>query len=456
VNAKGDSGGAKRLGGIAGVALRCQPDARLTALSRDGYGEAFEEIARRYGPALTAFAGSIVPAHRAEDVVQEALVKAHRSLPGTDPNLNLRPWLYTIARNTALNDLRNERSHERLDENWDGVPQPPEVAARRAELAFLFERIKDLPPQQREALVKRELEGRGHDEIASILGSTPGAVRGLIFRARAALRDGLGLLIPTPLVRALLAGAPWQSEAVGTGIGGAAAGLTAGGAAMKAGGALVAGVIAVGSGIALHEGGDAHHPRHARGGESIAHSPSAAKADKLSVARSGAGLSLSADTSGRDPRGRSGPGSGAIEDAIPDGISPGAESGSGGSGSGTISSGEHGGDGSGSGSGTSAEGHSGPGGGSGDDDGSSTGTRSGPSGGGSGSSGGGSGPSDADSTSGSGGGVSGSSGSGGGGSTGSAGGSGSGSASSGEIAMSAETTDSTTSHEGPDSVSPSD
>jgi RNA polymerase sigma factor (sigma-70 family) len=140
VNAKGDSGGAKRLGGIAGVALRCQPDARLTALSRDGYGEAFEEIARRYGPALTAFAGSIVPAHRAEDVVQEALVKAHRSLPGTDPNLNLRPWLYTIARNTALNDLRNERSHERLDENWDGVPQPPEVAARRAELAFLFER----------------------------------------------------------------------------------------------------------------------------------------------------------------------------------------------------------------------------------------------------------------------------------------------------------------------------
>ena len=51
----------------------------------------------------------IVPVHRAEDVAQDALVKAYRSLPRADEDLNLRPWLYTIVRNTALNDLRDER-----------------------------------------------------------------------------------------------------------------------------------------------------------------------------------------------------------------------------------------------------------------------------------------------------------------------------------------------------------
>jgi RNA polymerase sigma factor (sigma-70 family) len=245
--------------GLAGVVLRCQPDSRLAALVRAGYGEAFEEIARRYGHSLTAFAGSIVPAHRAEDVVQEALVKAYRSLPKADPNLNLRPWLYTIVRNTALNDLRDERSHERLDENWDGVPQPPEVAARRAELAVLFERIKGLPPQQREALVERELEGRSHEEIATAIGTTPGAVRALIFRARSALRDGAGLLIPVPVLRALMEAGPVETASGGAGLGGAAT-LTAGGGgvALKAGSAVVVGVLAIGSGIALHDRNHSH------------------------------------------------------------------------------------------------------------------------------------------------------------------------------------------------------
>ena len=61
------------------------------------------------------------------------------------------------------------------------------------------------------------------------MGATPGAVRGLICRARAALRDGAGMLIPMPALRALLDAGPMQAESAGLGIGGAAAGLTAGG-----------------------------------------------------------------------------------------------------------------------------------------------------------------------------------------------------------------------------------
>jgi RNA polymerase sigma factor (sigma-70 family) len=240
-------------GPLARVALRCQPDARLVLLAREGSDAAFEEIVRRYRAPLVAFAGGIVSTHRAEDVVQEVLVKAHAALPATDGVLKLKPWLYTIVRNRALNDLRDERAHEQLDESIDGVPQPPEIAARREELGQMVARVRALPEAQRKALVQRELEGRSHQEIATAMGATPGAVRALIFRARTTLRDGVGVLIPIPLLRALLSGT-LQTDAGGAGLG--AAGLTAGGGgiALKTGGALAVGALAIGSGLVLHHG----------------------------------------------------------------------------------------------------------------------------------------------------------------------------------------------------------
>jgi RNA polymerase sigma factor (sigma-70 family) len=237
---------------LAGLALRCQSDSRLVELAREGQTRAFEEIVRRYREPLVSFAGAIVPADRAEDVVQEALTKAHAALVASEAEVKLKPWLYTIVRNRALNDLRDEQSHEHLDESFDGVPQPPEVAASRAQ-------VNDLPPAQRDALVQRELEGRSHREIGVALGVSPGAVRGLIFRARTALRDGTGMLIPMPALRALLDPGPLGAETTGTGIGGAAVGLTAGGGggvAAKAGATLAIAVVAISSGAAVHNRGD--------------------------------------------------------------------------------------------------------------------------------------------------------------------------------------------------------
>jgi RNA polymerase sigma factor (sigma-70 family) len=252
---------------LAGLALRCQPDSRLVALSRQGHERAFEEIVRRYRRALVSFAGAIVPAHRAEDVVQESLAKAHAALAAGDAEIQLKPWLYTIVRNGAFNDLRDEPVHEHLDESFDGVPQPPELAARREELAGLLAEVKALPPAQREALIKRELEGRSHEEIAAALGASPGAVRALIFRARTALRDAAGMLIPMPALRALLEAGPLRAEATGAGVGGAAMGLTAGGGGgivVKGGAALALAVLALGSGIILHGGGrDSQGPARA-------------------------------------------------------------------------------------------------------------------------------------------------------------------------------------------------
>ncbi len=312
---------------LAGLALRCQSDARLVSLCREGHVRAFEEIVRRYRPQLVSFAGAIVPAHRAEDVVQEALTKAHSSLATSDGEMKLKPWLYRIVRNRALNDLRDEPRHQRLDEDFDGVPQPPEVAARRAELAGVVAGVKSLPAAQREALLRRELEGRSHQEIAAAIGVTPGAVRGLIFRARSALREGASVLIPLPVVRALLGAGPLTTEATGAGVGvgGAAAGLTAGGGggiAIKAGTALLVAGLAVGSGVALHDHGDKQREATAAmvaRGDGSPTTRSHAESGHGAVNGSGPSGRSEADQSGRGPNsggnssgpgGSSGPGSG--------------------------------------------------------------------------------------------------------------------------------------------------
>ena len=108
-----------------GPALRAQPDRRLVTLVRDGYETAFEEIVRRYGKPLDRYAAAIVGA-RAEDVTQDAFSKALLALRGADEEIELRPWLYRIVRNTALNDLRDRppRAAE-LAEAIDGGRSPP-------------------------------------------------------------------------------------------------------------------------------------------------------------------------------------------------------------------------------------------------------------------------------------------------------------------------------------------
>jgi RNA polymerase sigma factor (sigma-70 family) len=365
---------------LATAAIRSQPDSRLVSLVREGHDLAFEEIVRRYRPPLVAFAGAIVPRDGAEDVVQEALTKAHGALGRDQAEINLRPWLYTIVRNRALNALRDQPVHDHLDENFDGVPQPPHVAARREELAALIAAVQSLPGPQREAILKRELEGRSHDEIAASLDTTPGAVRGLIYRARTALRDGIGVLIPLPVIRAVLGSGLVGSDAAGAG-GAAAAGLAAGGGgvAMKAGATLGVAVVAVGSGIAIEH-------RSSRSDETQAAARSGALTAGPGSARAGGGhLQLEAYN------GRGGPGSGSDgSGGVGDNSGPSSSSGPGsGGGSGHGSSGEGSASGSsGSGSGdsgsSSGSGSSGSGsGGSGSGDGSST-SDSGSSGSGSG------------------------------------------------------------------------
>jgi len=233
------------------VLIRTQPDRRLAELAIEGSEAAFEEIVRRYRPGLVSFAGRIASRDSADDVVQDSMVKAHAALRRGDEPESVRAWLFTIVRNTALNSRRDQRLHQELDDSYDGVEQPPEALERRHRIRDLLQALASLPAAQRDAIVQRELEGKGHDEIARSLRVSPGAVRQLIFRARSALRAGAGVVLPMQALRAtILSGAADP--------GGSSAGL--GMAAKLGAGALVAtGALMAGTGAVKHEVGPGHH-----------------------------------------------------------------------------------------------------------------------------------------------------------------------------------------------------
>lgn len=218
-----------------------QSDERLSKLFTRGVDPAFDELVRRYRGPLTVFAGGIVGRDRAEDVVQESLVKAHRSM-ATDEITEPKAWLYRVVRNTALNEIRDGAKHDHA-ELTDRAPgrtadQAAEEAERREELAMLISALAELPESQRNALVGRELGGYSHDELAEKLGVSRGATKQLIFRARTGLRNALGALMPMPLIVWLASDVTGTFLASGTGTAAAAgAAGVAGGAGGAAGGA---------------------------------------------------------------------------------------------------------------------------------------------------------------------------------------------------------------------------
>ncbi len=237
---------------IARRALAAQSDERLVRLLREGHEPAFEEIVRRYRSPLVAFATAIVSHTRAEDVVQASLEKAHRALLADSREVALKPWLFTIVRNGALNTIRAEPRAEELVAATSTVPGPSELAEQREDLDRLVEAIIALPAAQRDALVKRELEGEGHGEIAAQLGTSATAVRGLIFRARTSLRDALGAVVPLPVLRLLLTEGP--TVAGGAAAGGGVSAAVLGGAGAKGGTVIAAAIVALGTGIAVDHG----------------------------------------------------------------------------------------------------------------------------------------------------------------------------------------------------------
>jgi RNA polymerase sigma factor (sigma-70 family) len=166
-------------------------DDRLVARVRAGDDAAFEAIYDRYYRGLLAFCRHMLGSrHEAEDALQHSFAAAYRALRGGDGEIELRPWLYTIARNRCLTALRTNRQEvdvSALDANARSFDGLPAEVQRRVELQELVEDLQRLPDDQRGALVLFELGDHSHREIAEVLGVRSEKVKALVFQAREGL-----------------------------------------------------------------------------------------------------------------------------------------------------------------------------------------------------------------------------------------------------------------------------
>ena len=161
--------------------LPLHPDTDLVARVRKGDDDAFAVIVGRYQDRLLAFARRLLhgTGYDAEDVVQDAFIRAYNALRATDNEMHLRPWLYMIVRNRAMDDLRRPaRVAAELDDVEHFAPAASfdhDPAARAAEREMLREVVAEmqrLPERQRLALVMRELDGATHVEMSERLGTS--------------------------------------------------------------------------------------------------------------------------------------------------------------------------------------------------------------------------------------------------------------------------------------------
>src|ERR687896_252317 len=229
------------------VLLRTQSDARLVALASVGHDRAFEAIVERYRRPLLRACRLILPEARAEDALQLALVSAWTALRRGDEVHELRPWLYRIVRNTALNQLRaSGYDLDELVETLAAAENPQEEVERRALVHRTLAAVAALPDRQRDALLRTAIEGQGQDEVARDLGLTNTAVRQLVHRARTSVRMAATALMPFPLAT-WLATAGTRGEPMGQRI----AELVAAGAAGGSAWAAKAGTVAVLAGSAV-------------------------------------------------------------------------------------------------------------------------------------------------------------------------------------------------------------
>src|SRR5215208_617652 len=166
-------------------------DERLVAGVRAGDERAFEAIFDRYHAQLLAFCRHMLgSAHEAEDALQHVFLAAHQHLRANQRTIQLKPWLYAIARNRCLDVLRARREAVALDDMHEPATDGLALAAeidRREDLKDLLADLGRLPEEQRAALVLAELGDLSHEEIAVALGVRTAKVKALIFQAREAL-----------------------------------------------------------------------------------------------------------------------------------------------------------------------------------------------------------------------------------------------------------------------------
>ncbi len=165
-------------------------DDRLARRAVGGDKRAFEAIFSRYHQSLYRFCLAMVSNPQdAQDALQNTMVKAMRALPGEERRIELKPWLYRIARNESIETLRRRHESDELESEQAAVVGVAETAEARERLRTLLADLEQLPERQRAALVMRELSGLEFAEIGAAFGSSAAVARQTLYEARLSLRQ---------------------------------------------------------------------------------------------------------------------------------------------------------------------------------------------------------------------------------------------------------------------------
>lgn len=177
--------------GFNATLLRLRSDDQLLALFRAGNDEAYRVIHDRYRQRLFAYMRQMLAGSRpdAEDALQDVFLRAYGALRADDRPIALRAWLYRVAHNRCIDQLRRPApaSADVYDVTRAPLTDPLEEAERREDLRRLVADVRRLPDQQRSALLMRELEGLSYAELAEAHDVSIPAVKSLLVRARLGL-----------------------------------------------------------------------------------------------------------------------------------------------------------------------------------------------------------------------------------------------------------------------------
>jgi RNA polymerase sigma factor (sigma-70 family) len=171
--------------------LRLRSDEQLVRLFRDGSEEAFRVIHDRYRARLLAYARQMLAGSRqdAEDALQDVFVRAYAALRANDRDVALRAWLYRVAHNRCIDELRRPAPPppEAFELMRPPASDPIAATEQRESLRRLVADVQRLPEQQRSALLMREIVGLPYQDLAHALDVTVPAVKSLLVRARIGL-----------------------------------------------------------------------------------------------------------------------------------------------------------------------------------------------------------------------------------------------------------------------------
>jgi RNA polymerase sigma factor (sigma-70 family) len=167
------------------ASFRAASDRRLARRASRGDRRAMGAIFERYRQELYGFClGLLGEPQDAQDALQNTMVKVLRALPGEEREIALRPWLYRIAHNEAIELRRSRHPTQALEAHLAEQMSVSERAEQRERLEWVLKDIADLPDRQRAVLVMRELSGLDFAEIGAALDTTGAVVRQSLYEAR--------------------------------------------------------------------------------------------------------------------------------------------------------------------------------------------------------------------------------------------------------------------------------